>query len=51
MEIGAMELNFILEGLEISSVHPRGSLNYSTVIQKYFHRYRKKMDVNKVNMC
>lgn len=32
MEIGARELSFILEGLDISSVHPHGSLRYSTVI-------------------
>ena len=32
MEIGARELSFILEGLDIGSVHPHGSLRYSTVI-------------------
>jgi transposase len=32
MEIGTRELNFILEGLEIGSVHPHESLEYSTVI-------------------
>ncbi len=32
MEIGARELSFILEGLDISSIHPHGSLKYSTVI-------------------
>jgi transposase len=32
MEIGARELSFILEGLDIRSVHPHCSLQYSTVI-------------------
>jgi hypothetical protein len=32
LEVGARELGFLLEGLDISSVHPHGSLNYSTVI-------------------
>jgi transposase len=32
MEIGARELNFILEGLDIRSVQPHGSLKYSTMI-------------------
>ena len=32
MEIGGRELSFILEGLDISAVHPHGSLKYSTLI-------------------
>ena len=32
MEIGTRELSFILEGLDISSVHPHVSLKYSTMI-------------------
>jgi len=32
MEIGARELSFILEGLDISSLRPHGCLKYSTVI-------------------
>ncbi len=32
MEVGARELSFLLEGLDISSVHPHGALKYSTVI-------------------
>lgn len=32
VEVGARELSFLLEGLDISSVNPHGSLNYSTVI-------------------
>lgn len=32
MEIGARELSFLLEGLDIASIRPHGSLNYSTVI-------------------
>ena len=32
VEIGTRDLGFILEGLEISSVQPHGSLKYSTVI-------------------
>ena len=32
MEIGPRELDFLLEGLDIRSIRPHGSLNYSTVI-------------------
>lgn len=32
MEVGARELGFLLEGLDINSIHPHGTLNYSTVI-------------------
>ncbi len=32
MEIGTRELSFILEGLDISSVHPHVSLKYSTML-------------------
>ncbi len=32
MEIGTRELSFILEGLDIGSVHPHVSLQYSTMI-------------------
>ena len=32
MEIGVRELGFLLEGLDISSVHPHGTLKYSTMI-------------------
>jgi transposase len=32
MEIGTRELSFILEGLDIGSVHPHVSLKYSTML-------------------
>jgi len=32
MEVGARELGFLLEGLDISSVNPHGALRYSTII-------------------
>lgn len=32
MEVGVRELEFVLEGLDISSLHPHKSLNYSTMI-------------------
>jgi transposase len=32
LEVGARELGFVLEGLDISSVHPHEPLKYSTVI-------------------
>jgi transposase len=32
MEVGGRELGFLLEGLDISSIHPHSSLRYSTVI-------------------
>jgi transposase len=32
LEVGAGELEFLLEGLDINSVRPHGSLNYSTLI-------------------
>lgn len=32
MEIGAQELSFILEGLDIRTVRPLGDLNYKSVI-------------------
>ncbi len=32
MEVCARDLSFLLEGLDISSIHPHGLLEYSTVI-------------------
>lgn len=32
MEVAPRELGFLLEGLDIGSVHPHGPLNYSTVL-------------------
>jgi len=32
LEVGARELGFLLEGLDIASIHPHGSLKYSTTI-------------------
>ena len=32
MEVGIRELGFLLEGLDIGSIHPHGRLDYSSVI-------------------